>query len=144
MAKVYLGLGSNLGKREHNIQSAIAQMSPNHIDVWQISSFMETNPVGGPPQGKFLNIVVQAWTPLTPDELLTRLQFIEKNLGRERTVRNGPRTIDIDILLYDEMKIDLPHLKIPHPRMLEREFVMSPLTEIAPDVANELKKQKRS
>ena len=141
MAKVFLGMGSNLGKREHYIQSAIAQLSPNHIDVWQISSFLETNPVSGPPQGKFLNIVVQAWTPLTPEDLLTRLQDIEEKLGRERTVVNGPRTIDIDILLYDDINLNLPHLIIPHPRMLEREFVMTPLREIAPQLADQLKKR---
>ena len=143
MAKVYLGMGSNLGKREHYIQSAIAQLSPNYIDVWQISSFLETNPVDGPPQGKFLNIVVQAWTPLTPEDLLTRLQDIEKNLGRERTVVNGPRTIDIDILLYDDIKLNLPNLIIPHPRMFERDFVMTPLKEIAPELVKELKKQRK-
>jgi 2-amino-4-hydroxy-6-hydroxymethyldihydropteridine diphosphokinase len=143
MAKAYLGMGSNLGKREKHIQLAIAELSKNQIDVWQISSILETNPVGGPPQGKFLNLVIQVWTALTPEDLLTRLQAIEKKLGRERTVPNGPRTIDIDILLYEDLKLNLPHLIIPHPRMLERSFVMDPLKEIAPQLVKELKKQKK-
>jgi|SRR3990167_1637187 len=141
MAEVFLGLGSNLGRREEYIQLAIAELPKNNINVTRISSFLENDAVGGPPQGKFLNVVLEASTELSPEELLTRIQQIETQLGRVRTVANGPRTIDIDILLYDHKKIGLPHLTIPHPRMLERKFVMIPLREIAPQVADKLKQR---
>ena len=140
MAQIFLGLGSNLGKREEYIRSTIAALAQNNIKIEIISSLTETDPVGGPPQGKFLNAVVQAQTTLSPEELLTCLQGIEKKLGRVRTVPNGPRTIDIDILLYDDIQMDLPHLRIPHPRMKERAFVLNPLTEIAPGMIHRLEK----
>lgn len=138
MAQIFLGLGSNLGKREEYLRSAIAALAANNIKVEIISSLIETDPVGGPPQGKFLNAVVRVQTELSPEELLTCVQGIERRLGRERTVPNGPRTIDIDILLYDDIQINLPHLQIPHPRMKERSFVLNPLTEIAPEMLHRL------
>ena len=134
MPIVYLGLGSNLGERERNIRLAVDKLNAAGVTVQKLSTIIETDPVGGPPQGLFLNAVAKVETTLTPQELLKTCQGIETALGRVRTDRNGPRTIDIDILLYDELVIDTPDLKIPHPRMRERHFVMWPLREIAPDV----------
>ena len=140
MAQIFLGLGSNLGKREAYIRSAVAALVANSTKVEIISSLIETDPVGGPPQSKFLNAVIQGQTDLSPEELLVRIQDIEKKLGRERTVPNGPRTIDIDILLYDDIAVNLPHLQIPHPRMNQRPFVLNPLKEIAPEMLRRLEK----
>ena len=136
---VYLGLGSNLGERRANIQNAIVALK-NYIQIDQISTIIETDPVGGPPQGKFLNAVLKGQTNLSAEELLDTVKAIETNLGRTATVKDGPRVIDIDILLYDQFKIETPKLTIPHPRMLERDFVMTPLKEIAPELVNELHK----
>ena len=138
MAIVYLGLGSNLGDRENNIRLALEQLKQYQIAVQKISSIIETEPVGGPRQGKFLNAVCEAQTLLTPFDLIKTLKSIEMNLGRTQTVRNGPRPIDIDILLYRNVMINTSELAIPHPRMLERDFVMIPLKEIAPDIVKEL------
>ena len=138
MAIVYLGIGSNLGDRADNIKKAIDCLNQNGINVQKLSTVIETEPVGGPAQGKFLNAVLEAQTDLPPQDLNAAVKLIEKDLGRQETVRNGPRIIDIDILLYDRISITTPQLTIPHPRMLERDFVMSPLKEIAPDIANVL------
>ncbi len=100
---------------------------------------IETDPVGGPKdQRKFLNGALKVSTETTPSELLSYLKEIEQKLGRERTVLNGPRTIDLDILLYNHREVQTPQLTIPHPRMLERNFVMKPLKEIAPQLVKEL------
>jgi 2-amino-4-hydroxy-6-hydroxymethyldihydropteridine diphosphokinase len=99
-----------------------------------VSAIIETAPVGGPPQGSFLNGVVEIETTLSPKDILTSLQEIENALGRVRTKRWGPRTIDLDILLYGDEVIGEPDLVIPHPMMHERAFVLKPLAEIAPDV----------
>ena len=139
MATVYLGLGSNLGKREDNIQRAIEALKGLGLDIKKCSSLVETEPMGGPPQGKFLNLVLKGNVDIPPENLLSHLQTIEKNLGRIKTVVNGPRTIDIDILLYDQLEMNTPQLTIPHPRMLDRNFVMEPLEEIAPDLIKELR-----
>ena len=138
MAIVYLGLGSNLGNRENNIRLALEQLKQCQIAVQKISSIIETEPVGGLRQDKFLNAVCEAQTPLTPFDLIKTLKSIETNLGRTPTVRNGPRPIDIDILLYNNVMINTSELAIPHPRMTKRDFVMIPLQEIAPDLAKEL------
>lgn len=98
----------------------------------KMSSVIETEPVGGPPQGKYLNAVMEGSTTQTPEELLENITAIEKLMGRVRTVKDGPRVIDIDILLYDQLSVNLPHLTIPHPRMHSRVFVLEPLKEIAP------------
>ena len=137
MALIYLGLGSNLGARENNIRSAIQKLGEKKIHILQCSSIIETDPVGGPPQGKFLNAVLEATTDLSPFELLKTLKAIETSLGRRKTETNGPRTIDIDILLFDQESITTPELIIPHPRMLSRKFVMNPLREIAPKLVKE-------
>lgn len=139
MATIYLGLGSNLGDREQNIHAAIAAIKNNHIEVEKISSIIETDPEGGPPQGTYLNAVVKAQTALPPDELLSLLKDIEQQLGRKKRGLNAPREIDIDILLYDDLTVRKPNLTIPHPRMLERSFVTIPLAEIEPQLVKRLK-----
>ena len=136
---VFIGIGSNLGDREYFINEAINYLRKNsQINIEKISSIIETDPCGGPPQGKFLNAVIKIKTFLKPEELLSVLQSIENRLGRKRLIRNGPRTIDLDILLYGDKIIDYPELKIPHPRMFEREFVMNLLFEIAPEIKKKL------
>jgi len=127
----YIGVGSNLGDRKKHIEDAIEKLKNiEGVEVKRVSSIYETEPVGGPKQGKYLNGAIEIETGLGPRELLGKLQDIEKKLGRKKTVKNGPRTIDLDILLYGDNKIDEPDLKIPHPNMREREFVMKPLKEI--------------
>lgn len=130
MATVYLGLGSNLGDRKQNILDALCLLNERGIKTIQLSTLIETDPVGGPPQGLFMNAVLRAETALSPQELLTACLLVETDLGRVRMIRNGPRTIDIDILLYDDVMMDTPDLVIPHPRMRERSFVMCPLREV--------------
>lgn len=141
LAIAYLGLGSNLGDRVSCIMSAVASLQEKGALVLKRSAIIETDPVGGPPQDKFLNAVVKIETKLSPGELLSTCQVIERQLGRVRNVLNGPRTIDLDILLYDCLTIDTPQLKIPHPRMLERTFVLEPLKEIEPGLAEELSRR---
>jgi 2-amino-4-hydroxy-6-hydroxymethyldihydropteridine diphosphokinase len=127
----YIGIGSNLGDRKKYIENAIEKLkNTEDVEVKRISGIHETEPVGGPKQGKYLNAAIEIETGLKPRELLVKLQDIEKQLGRKRTVKNAPRTIDLDILLYGDNKIDEPDLKIPHPGMADREFVMKPLKEI--------------
>ena len=129
--RCYIGIGSNLGDRQKYIESAIQRLKEiKGIEVRKVSSIYETDPLGGPSQGKYLNGAIEIETEIDPRELLTRLLDIEIQLGRKRTVKNGPRTIDLDILLFGDKKIDEPGLEIPHPRMREREFVMKPLKEI--------------
>ncbi len=99
-----------------------------------ISAVYETDPIGGPVQGPFLNACVEISTDLSPEELLTRMLFIEDMLGRIRKERWGPRLIDLDLLVYEEQVIDTEFLQLPHPRMEERDFVMVPLNDIAPDL----------
>lgn len=134
MAIVYLGLGSNVGDRKVNIQSALFELNRNGVLVLKTAKIIETEPVGGPPQGKYFNTVAKASTLLSVHDLFTTVKSIEKKLGRRKTVRNGPRIIDIDILLYDELKIKTPRLTIPHPLMFTRDFVLNPLKEIAPGI----------
>jgi len=127
----YIGIGSNLGNRERYIKEAIKKLKEaKGIQVIRVSNIYETEPVGGPKQGKYLNGAIEIETKLKPKELLARLGEIEKELGRTREIENAPRTIDLDILLCGDEKIDEPGLKIPHPRMHERDFVMKPLNDI--------------
>ena len=133
---VYLGLGSNLGDREEHIRKAIALISERVGHVVRQSSLIETEPWGFKSANKFLNAVICCETTLTPREVLTATQQIERNMGRKHksvVQRHKPaykdRPIDIDILLYDQEHIDEPDLKIPHPLMHERDFVMIPLKE---------------
>lgn len=131
----YLSLGSNLGNREGNLAEAVRRLADTPgVEVRRVSSVYETAPVGGPPQGDFLNLAVEVVTTLSPRELLATCQRIEADLGRERTVRWGPRTIDLDILLYEGETSADPELTLPHPRLLERQFALVPLAEIAPDL----------
>jgi 2-amino-4-hydroxy-6-hydroxymethyldihydropteridine diphosphokinase len=138
VAIVYLGLGSNLGDRADYINRAIQEMNNRGIRVRKMSTVIETDPVGGPPQGQFLNAVAECETKLTPAELLETLQHIEQTIGRVKTVKDGPREIDLDILIYDQVKLTTPGLTIPHPKMNSREFVMIPLREIAPHIAKDI------
>ena len=138
MAIVYLGVGSNLGNRQENIQKALKLLQEYRIEIVQTSTLIETEPVGGPPQGKFLNGALKAKTDLSPLELLKTLKSIEKTLGRVKTSVNDPRPIDLDILLYDNVELNTAELVIPHPKMLTRDFVLTPLKEIEPTLIKEL------
>ncbi|MCX5702138.1 MAG: 2-amino-4-hydroxy-6-hydroxymethyldihydropteridine diphosphokinase [Candidatus Omnitrophica bacterium] len=131
MIVCYLGVGSNLGKRRTNIRKALDLISKTRgIKIEKSSRIYETEPQGGPKQGKFLNAAVKIKTSLAPHYLLRALKKIESDLGRQKTVRFGPRQIDLDILLYGNKIINRKNLKVPHPRMFEREFVLRPLREI--------------
>lgn len=135
-ATAYLGLGSNLGDRRAYLERAV-QALQSHAGILALrrSSLYETTPVGGPAgQGLFLNMVVEIETILDPETLLTALLQIESDLGRQRSVRDGPRTIDLDLLLYEDRVLDQQNLTLPHPRLHERLFVLEPLAEIAPGV----------
>ncbi len=133
--EVYLALGSNLGDRRGNLAMAL-QMLRDHIEITQVSSTYETEPVGYLDQPRFLNIVCAGKTELSAPDLLTCAKEIEQLIGRQPTFRNGPRPIDIDIIFYDDLHITQEHLTIPHPRMAERAFVLAPLAEIAPDLVD--------
>lgn len=128
---VYLGLGTNLGDRLEKLQEAIYHLQQiEGIQINSLSSVYETDPVGVVNQPEFYNMVVKISTTLAPLELLDKTLAIEKKMHRVRTIRWGPRTIDIDILLYDEQEWDHPNLQIPHPRMWERAFVLIPLLDV--------------
>lgn len=130
----FVGLGSNLGDRLANLQRAVELLAAQHdLSIVRSSRVYETDPVGGPPQPDYLNAVVEAETDLSARELLGACQGVEETLGRVRAERWGPRTIDIDILTYDDERVDDPDLTIPHPRMLERGFVLVPLLELDSD-----------
>ena len=135
MARAFVGMGSNLGDREAHLAAALRALEDvPGVRVGPVSAFRLTEPVGGPPQPAFLNGVADLDTSLDPHALLERLVAIEREAGRVRSVRWGPRTLDLDLLLYDDRVMDTPELKLPHPRMHERRFVLEPLAEIAPDV----------
>ncbi len=135
MAISYIGLGSNLGNREKMITLSMEYLNRTHnINITKRSSFYETEPVGGPPQGDFINAAIEVETELSPEDLLDKLQEIEVRLKRKRTIKDGPRTIDMDILLYDNIILNTDSLDIPHPLMHKRMFVLEPLTEIAPQL----------
>ncbi|HVO10253.1 MAG TPA: 2-amino-4-hydroxy-6-hydroxymethyldihydropteridine diphosphokinase [Vicinamibacteria bacterium] len=129
---VFLGLGSNLGDREGAIEAALLQLAQRGFSTRLRSSNWLTEPVGGPPQGWFVNAVAGGETLLAPRELLQACLDTERTLGRVRGERNGPRTIDVDVLFYGEETIAEPGLVVPHPRLAERRFVLAPLAEIAP------------
>ena len=133
MARAYLGLGSNLGDRLENLQRAVDALTGRGIRVLRSSRVYETDPVGGPPQPDYLNAVVEVETDLSPRELLLRCTAVEELLGREREVRWGPRTADLDILTFDGQEVDEADLQVPHPLMHRRAFVMIPLLELEPD-----------
>jgi len=129
--RCYIGVGSNLGDRRMNIETAIQNLRRTEgIKMNRVSQIYETEPVGGLPQPRYLNGAVEIETDLDPKQLLVAIQNIENSLGRERTIKNGPRTIDLDILTYGDRKIDEPDLKVPHPKMHKREFVLRPLRDL--------------
>ena len=130
---VYLGLGTNLGDKQKNLNDDIRMLGNQVGEVEKVSSVIETEPEGFKSDNMFLNAVVKVRTTLSPFELLDITQDVEKSLGRKEKSSNGiyhDRVIDIDILLYDDINISTPRLVIPHPRMTQREFVMTPLAEI--------------
>jgi 2-amino-4-hydroxy-6-hydroxymethyldihydropteridine diphosphokinase len=129
---IYLSLGSNLGDRAANLRAAIAALPSANLHVRKVSSFYETEPVDYLDQPWFFNCVVEGATDSQPIDLLHALRAIESQLGSKKTFAKGPRLLDIDILLFGELSLDTPELQIPHPRMLERKFVLAPLAEIAP------------
>lgn len=136
MTEAWIGIGSNVGERRDFVRSAVGRLRAE-VKVEAVSSLYETSPVGGPPQRSFVNAVVRVSTELPPRELLGLCKDLEKKMGREASdMRWGPRVIDLDLLLYDDMKISEPDLEIPHPRMNERRFVLVPLLEIDPDAAD--------
>jgi 2-amino-4-hydroxy-6-hydroxymethyldihydropteridine diphosphokinase len=131
MAKVFVGLGSNLGDREGTILAALSRLD----GVVAVSALRETDPVGFEDQPRFLNGVAALETELPPRALLDRLLEVERSLGRTREgPRFGPRTIDLDLLVYGDLELDEPGLTIPHPRLHERRFALEPLAELAPEL----------
>jgi dihydroneopterin aldolase/2-amino-4-hydroxy-6-hydroxymethyldihydropteridine diphosphokinase len=132
MAVCYLGIGSNLGDRRKNIKKAIKKIHAlKNTKFIKVSKIIVTLPVGGPAhQGKFLNAAIKIKTDLSPKILLKKLKLIEKELGRTEAVRFGPRIIDLDILFYADKVVNCKDLKIPHPKVFEREFVIRPLLEV--------------
>lgn len=135
MASAFLGLGSNLGDRRRWMARAVARLQAHpQITLKACSSLYANPPVGYQAQPDFLNAVVEVETSLTPAALLETALEVERCLGRERHLRWGPRNIDIDLLLYDDVEVAEPHLTVPHPRLQERAFVLVPLAEIAPDL----------
>lgn len=138
----YIGIGSNIGDREKNLDRAIEMLRlAKHIEVTAVSSYINTAPVGYTDQPDFLNTAVEVNTTLSAQELLVLCQYIEEELKRERIIRWGPRTIDLDILLYGDLVINEKNLTIPHPRMIDREFVIKPLNEIAPQAFHPILEQ---
>lgn len=135
VATAYISLGSNLGDREQQLRRAIEVISGRLGTVEKVSSFYDTAPVGIVDQPRFLNGALQLRTELPPEDLMQALLAIERELGRDRakSVPKGPRTIDLDLLLYDDRVVNIPELTIPHPAMHERRFVLEPLAEIASD-----------
>jgi 2-amino-4-hydroxy-6-hydroxymethyldihydropteridine diphosphokinase len=134
MNTVYLALGTNIEPRKKYLNAALDLLENDHVKLLQHSSIYETAPVGYTDQANFLNMVIKLETELTPIQLLDHCQSIEKKLGRKRKIRFGPRTIDLDILLYNNENINGERLSIPHPRMHERAFVLVPLQEIQTDI----------
>jgi 2-amino-4-hydroxy-6-hydroxymethyldihydropteridine diphosphokinase len=134
LVTVYLGLGSNMGNRQDNLDKALEFLS-QRMQIGKISSIYDTDPVGNTTQPRFLNMACQAFTRLAPEGLLALAKGIESKLGRYGK-SNEPRPIDIDILIYNEKVMETPDLVIPHARMAERAFVLVPLSEIAPDLVH--------
>jgi 2-amino-4-hydroxy-6-hydroxymethyldihydropteridine diphosphokinase len=136
-ARAYLGIGSNLGDRLAYLQLAVDELGRRPgVDLVAVSRVYETAPVGGPPQDPYFNAVVAIDTSMEPIELLHECRRIEERAGRVRVEHWGPRTLDVDILLLDDCRVDLPDLTLPHPRMRERGFVLAPLRDVAPDLVD--------
>ena len=137
MHTVFLGLGTNLGERQQNLQQAISGLS-RRLQISAISPVYATPPWGVVDQPDFLNLCLQAETSLLPHELIRFLKELERRIGRTKTFRWGPRLIDIDILFYDDLVYEDEGLSIPHPRLAERSFVVGPLADIAPGLQHPL------
>ena len=135
MTRAFLGLGSNLGDREQHLALAVDQLV--EVGLVATSPRYETDPVGGPEQGPFLNLVAELDTDLTARELLAVCARLEAAAARERVERWGPRTLDVDVLWIEGVAVDDPDLQVPHPRMWERRFVLAPLRDLAPDLVSE-------
>jgi 2-amino-4-hydroxy-6-hydroxymethyldihydropteridine diphosphokinase len=136
----YLSLGSNVGDRENHLRDAILRLAePGRVSA--VSCFYETEPVEFADQGWFLNCAVKLETSRTPAQLMAEILDIEQQLGRQRIQKKGPRTIDIDILLFGDTIVDRPELTIPHPAMASRRFVLEPLAEIAPETQHPVLKK---
>lgn len=133
MKKVYLGLGTNLGDREKNLEVAISEISslPEVSKISKKSSIYQSPPMYVKDQGDFLNMAVEIETAMEPIELIVQLLEIEHKMGRVREMKNGPRVIDLDILIYEDLILDDPSLQIPHPKLHKRSFVLYPLLEVA-------------
>jgi 2-amino-4-hydroxy-6-hydroxymethyldihydropteridine diphosphokinase len=138
MAVVYIGIGSNLGNRRYNCLKAIELLRQRDIEVSKVSSLYETEPWGVKNQPRFINMAAEIQTDLSPEKLLALLKAIEGKMGRKKTKRWGPRRVDLDILLYDELCMHNDDLIIPHHHMHERTFVLEPLSEIAPEIVHPL------
>jgi 2-amino-4-hydroxy-6-hydroxymethyldihydropteridine diphosphokinase len=134
VARAALGLGSNLGDRRSFLAAAVRRLGEPG-EVVAVSSLYETAPVGGPPQGSFLNAVVVVETTLDPRRLLELAQAVEREAGRRRLVRWGPRSLDVDLLLFEGSAVEEPGLRVPHPRLTDRRFVLEPLAEAWPGAA---------
>jgi len=141
MPRAYLSIGSNLGDRINYLKKALEKLKQNNIQIIKSSNIIETEPYGYKEQGKFLNMAVEIDSDLEPFELMKLISKIESELGRIRTKRWGPRVIDIDIIFYDYLIINEPDLKIPHPDMQNRFFVLKPFQEIAPDFVHPVLKK---
>lgn len=138
MARAYLGIGCNLGDRQANVSKAIQLLTEHKdIDVLKVSQLMESKPEGGLDQSDYLNGAIEIETELSPIELLTQLKTVERRLGRTKGAPNAPRPMDLDILFYEDVVIvEGKTLTLPHPRLATREFVLKPLSEIAPDLVH--------
>ena len=140
LSEAYLGLGSNLGDRAANIARGLDLMAEVSKTI-EVSSIYETSPQGFLSQPRFLNGACRVWTSLDPFQLMARIKQVEVAVGHRRAFANGPRALDVDILMYGRAIIDRPALIIPHPRMAERRFVLVPLAEIAPEVRHPVLKE---
>ena len=138
MTTVYIALGTNVGDRHHNLHEAIRLLKDAGLHIQKTSSIYETEPVDYLDQAWFLNVALEAQTDLSPLDLLHKLRAIESTMGSKKPFAKGPRLIDLDILLYNNESIATPELQIPHPRMLQRRFVLVPLAEIAPNLRHPL------
>src|SRR5678815_4948107 len=141
MKTAYLGLGSNLGDRQANLDDAVRRLASERVTVKRRSSIWETAPRDVLDQPWFLNQVIEVETDLFPRQLFQHIQRIEREMGRLKRIPKGPRPIDLDILLYGNAVVKSPDLEIPHPRMTERRFVLAPLAELAPDLRHPVVKR---
>lgn len=141
MKTAYLSLGSNLGDREANIRQALEMLEAPDLHVLRVAPLFETEPQDVSGQPWFINTVAEIGTTLFPRQLLSRIQKIERDLGRKRLVEKGPRTIDIDIVLFGRFQVQGPELTIPHPRFADRRFVLEPLCALDPDLRHPATRQ---